>query len=483
MKKLSNWFNEKILFIGVVVLLVFIPLYPKFPLFNIPNTYVAVRFEDLLVSFLVFFFLLKVVREKTNIFKGNINRLIIAYFVVGALSVINAIFITKVSVPHLTFLHWFRRLEYMSLFFVVVASIKKIQDVKDYLISISFALVGVIVYGIGQKFFSFPVVSTMNEEFSKGYLLVLNEWARVSSTFAGHYDLGAYLVMILAIIIALIFAIDSIWKKILAVFLWIFALYLLILTAAQTSFVAYLVSMIIVLSFLKKFIWIIPFVLISFILMFSSSELSQRYAATYKVNLSFLSGIYTTKTGGIKEPTIVPTPTLVTEEETPAIVIKTPTITPTATVIKEKKYIDYSSTEPVDAVELTAYRSSKIRFNVEWPRALRAFYKDPIIGTGFASITLATDNDYLRTLGETGFLGFLTLSLIFLALFIFSVKYIMVSHNKFGKVMAVGFIGAMAGFLVNAVFIDVLESSKVAYTFWMFMGIMIGIIKLESNEK
>ena len=138
--------------------------------------------------------------------------------------------------------------------------------------------------------------------------------------------------------------------------------------------------------------------------------------------------------------------------------------------------------EPVDAIELTSFRSSKIRFNVEWPRALRAFYKDPIIGTGYASITLATDNDYLRALGETGILGFLTLTLIFFAMFLHSVKYSFESHNVFGKVMVVGFMGAMVGFLVNAVFIDVLESSKVAYTFWMFMGIMIGIIKLDYEK-
>ena len=75
---------------------------------------------------------------------------------------------------------------------------------------------GVIMYGIGQKFYGFPIVSTMNEEFSKGYLLSLGEWSRISSTFAGHYDLAAYLVMTLAVIVALIFAVSSRWKKILS---------------------------------------------------------------------------------------------------------------------------------------------------------------------------------------------------------------------------------------------------------------------------
>lgn len=489
MKKLINWFNEKLLFIGIVVLLIFIPLYPKFPLFNIPRTYVAVRFEDLLVSFLVFFFLLKVVVNKTNLFKENINRLIIAYFLVGALSVINAIFITKVTVAHLTLLHWFRRLEYMSLFFIVTASIKRMQDVKDYLLAISFGLIGVIIYGIGQKFYGFPIVSTMNEEFSKGYLLTLGEWSRISSTFAGHYDLAAYLVITLAIIVALIFAVSSWWKKIFAVLLWIFTLYLLVLTSSQTSFVAYVVSLVFVLVLLKKIRWVIPFVALSLVFMLSSAELTQRYAATYKVNLGFLSSISLINQGNdVSVPSVAPSPTptaiptLTLEQKKRALINKN-FITPTPTIIKEKRYVDYSSTEPVGAIEITSFRSSKIRFDVEWPRAMRAFYKDPIIGTGFASITLATDNDYLRALGETGFLGFLILTLIFFALFIVAVGYIKVAKNSYGKIMVIGFLGAMMGFLINAVFIDVLESSKVAYTFWMFMGMMVGIVKLENDEK
>ena len=478
MKKLLNWFNDKILFIGVAVLLIFIPLYPKFPLFNIPKTYVAVRTEDLLVGFLVIFCLLRTWREKTIFWKDGLNRLIVLYFIIGALSVLNAIFITKVSIPHLTILHWLRRLEYMSLFFVVAFSIKKIQDVKDYLVCVSFAFIGVFIYGIGQKFFNFPVVSTMNEEFSKGYLLTLNEWARISSTFAGHYDLAAYLVIVLAVILALIFAVDSKWKKILIAVLWLLALYLLVLTASQTSFAAYLISMVTILILLKRFGWIIPLTAVSLSLMLFSNDLSQRYAASYKVNLSFLSGYSTPKTSEI---TLTPSPTPAALPTTTSFQAKAPLPTPTI-IYKEKKYVNYGPTEPVNAVELTAYRSSKIRFNVEWPRALRAFYKNPLLGTGFASITLATDNDYLRALGETGLLGFISLYLIFIKIAVTGLKYLKISSNKFGKTITIGFLGAMVGLLSNAVFIDVLESSKVAYTFWMFMGIMIGFIKLESRN-
>ena len=68
--------------------------------------------------------------------------------------------------------------------------------------------VGVILFAFGQKLFNWPVISTMNREFSQGLLGYLNEWTRVNSTFAGHYDLAAYTVLILAITLAFL-----VWEK------------------------------------------------------------------------------------------------------------------------------------------------------------------------------------------------------------------------------------------------------------------------------
>ena len=45
-----NPFLLKLLFCLVAFLFVFIPLYPKFPLFNVSGTFVAIRIEDLLIA-------------------------------------------------------------------------------------------------------------------------------------------------------------------------------------------------------------------------------------------------------------------------------------------------------------------------------------------------------------------------------------------------------------------------------------------------
>ena len=49
MKKLINWFSQRSALISALVLLVAIPLYPKFPLMSVADTWVAIRVDDILV--------------------------------------------------------------------------------------------------------------------------------------------------------------------------------------------------------------------------------------------------------------------------------------------------------------------------------------------------------------------------------------------------------------------------------------------------
>jgi hypothetical protein len=52
------------------------------------------------------------------------------------------------------------------------------------------------------------------------------------------------------------------------------------------------------------------------------------------------------------------------------------------------------------------------------------------------------------------------------------------------KAILIGIVGGTLGFLANALFIDVFEASKVAITFWLLMGLLIGITRVSfSKEK
>ena len=100
-------------------------------------------------------------------------------------------------------------------------------------------------------------------------------------------------------------------------------------------------------------------------------------------------------------------------------------------LLLERKQLNITPTPP----PVFEDRSTNIRLNVEWPRAIRAFSKNPLLGTGYSSISLATDNDYLRALGEVGFLGFISFSLIF-------VKLIEVLIKAYRKSVLGGFYGS-----------------------------------------
>ena len=125
-------------------------------------------------------------------------------------------------------------------------------------------------------------------------------------------------------------------------------------------------------------------------------------------------------------------------------------------------------------------RSTSIRLVVEWPRAIRAFSKNPLVGTGYSSITLATDNDYLRALGETGMLGLLSFMLIFITMFKVFRLY-KFENTDLESAFIAGFIGSTVGILITALFIDIFEASKFATMYWLLAGFTIGKIR-QSNK-
>jgi len=127
--------------------------------------------------------------------------------------------------------------------------------------------------------------------------------------------------------------------------------------------------------------------------------------------------------------------------------------------------------------------SMSIRLDALWPRAIAGFYKNPLLGSGYATLTKSsvgefteaesTDNNFLRTLGETGLLGFVTFYGVVAIGMYFATMIILKSHSYYSKAIAVGFISATVGLLINAIFIDIFASSKVAFTYWGLSGFLV----------
>jgi hypothetical protein len=111
------------------------------------------------------------------------------------------------------------------------------------------------------------------------------------------------------------------------------------------------------------------------------------------------------------------------------------------------------------------------RLQVEWPRAVKALVRSPLIGTGPSSITEATDNDFLRALGEVGLVGF---SLFFLIIFklLFPAFQKAWKYAGSSKIMLASFVFGGGALLTNALYIDVFEASKVAFIAWFIWGVL-----------
>jgi len=473
----------------VLILLIFIPLYPKFPLTGVEGTYVAVRVDDIVVASVFLVWLLFQLRNRLPVLRDRLFRLFALYWLAGLIANLSAFAVTDLVSFKLATLHWLRRIEYMSLFFVVKDAIKKRIDLNELIAAIWLALAGVFVYGMGQKYWGWPVISTMNEEFSKGILLYLSQWTRISSTFAGHYDLAAWLAMILSLSPAVFLLSKKKWQRILIFVFSLLGFYLLVLTASRISFVAYLIGITATLGLLRKYWWVIPVVGFSLFFGFQSRELNARLAASLNwrsiANNRVIAFLRTVgeRRGGVSTPT----PTPVVQKPTPSSVKKgskgtTSSGSPGSTNLTPtpKKRKEVRTWPTPEEAEVAAVRSSNIRFKVEWPRAIRAFLKNPLLGTGYSSLGLATDNDYLRLLGETGLLGLLAFLLIIFRLL---KEFCLTVFRRRGEwQLAAGFTGAMIGFLANAIFIDVFEASKVAFYFWMLMGIGYRLTRLRVCE-
>lgn len=445
----------------LAVLILFIPLYPKFPLLSVKGTYVAIRLDDIVMAIIILIWLIFQIKNKFPIFKQKITWLFLVYFVAITISFINALFVYQTEAPKILILHLLRRFEYMSLFFITIESVKSLFDFKFFYLFSLLSAIFVSIYGYGQKYFGFPIISTMNSEFSKGQLLQMNIWTRISATFAGHYDLAAYLSVALIIILGVALITKNKLVKIISLLVWLPIYQIFTFTASRISTFAFLGGVFLTLFFLKKYWWIIPVSGLVIFSIFNSQDLSQRLLATIP---AFKNQFFTKQTEIKPTSTpITPTPiAIVTVTQKPIITTKT---TPTPTIIRHQ-----SEPYPEVDADVGVARSGEIRFNAEWPRAITAFKRNPLVGSGLGSITLATDNDYLRNLGESGLFGFISFSIINLFFIIKTLPLLFKKNPTHYNLISIIFLGGLFTTLANAIFIDVFEASKTAYLFWIMTG-------------
>lgn len=504
MKKLTSllrWIDNNLIKILIFGFILLIPLYPKFPIRIIDYTYIAVRAEDIYIAVLVLLYFVQLFRKKVLMPPRQFLIPIVLFWAAAGLSFLwNGYISGTVIYKHLGLLHTLRRVEYMIIFFIAASTVRSKRDFMQYLYTILLTMGVVSLYGMGQKYFGLPAIQTMNPEFAKGHLLYLTPEARVSATFAGHYDLAAYLVLLLPVTLGAFFS-----KKYKIFFIFfVIGLFTLMLTASRISYLAYLASTFPFLLFIKKYRYFVAILILSAGFTFLSSNLTSRFLQTVQIKQIFVNE----KTGQVVVPQKI------SSKELPAgtyyIPIKDD---PKQTQASKDKNEELLQQKLIEDIQWEASRAGKIltsteaaviaasqsaglkevntvisdislatRLQVEWPRAFNAFLKNPILGTGPSSITESTDNDYLRWIGEFGALG----TGLFVYIFFVIAQFVWKKSAKLEKeekLLYYGFLFGMAGLIMNASYIDVFEASKVAYTYWMVAGIFVASLMVEKSQK
>lgn len=509
-KNILTWISSNPLFVLSTFLISFIPLFPKIPLFDIlPGYIVRVRVEDFLILLAAIiwlkdaFFSKKGTNEKIN-WNTSYFWLVSIYATIGIISIFLGTTLLK-SIPaellHIgkSSLHFFRYMEYFALFFFLYSSVNTKNQIIIILITIVSTLIGVIGYGYGQQYMHFPLYSTMNREYSKGEKLYLQENARPQSTFAGHYDLGAYLVIILPLIFALSLNLAKIlpktFKKIQVIGLQLLlhlihasGAWMLITSGSKTALAAYLAGLLIVLYLnLSKL---------------ANFKQKLKWGIVSLISLFAITGVALTVFGPATETALISLAK--TNPIANKIISKIPGINMEDSSIDSSRPDDLygeghefkleTSKDELgnESQKLVAQQSSwsenalkygismGIRLDTLWPQAIKGLINNPLFGNGYATLSQfqegqfseadSTDNNFLRTLGETGIFGFIS----FYGLIIYILSVIYKNTKNSDPLIAtinVGLTGSIIGLLINASYIDVFAASKVAFTFWALAGI------------
>jgi hypothetical protein len=553
LKKALNFVKENVLFLMTLFLIVFIPLVPKIPIININNTWVYVRTEDFVVLFVLLFWVSLLYRKKIT-FDTPLTLQIIIYWLIGAVATIHGIlfvfpYLANVF-ANVAFLSFLRHIEYLSLFFIAYHSLKEKRLIPVVVSTIIATLISVSLYGLGQKYLGFPAFLTSNEEFAKGTPIYLSELSRVPSTFAGHYDFAAYLVLMIPIAVSMIFGFKNIFARLILISASLLGFLLLFMTVSRVSFFVLFFVLFIVIFFQKRklILLLIPFFVAAIILILSfQSSLLDRFQSTVSDTDVLVNAETGEALGNIKyvEPAffedkivlqkiirsqydlqqaldkeqqqqqssesavifplervpdraVVLTPSNLSTGETlpqgtgytnlalsPVVHKSTIFFYEFPPETKAKTGGDFLALNGIYIVKkASAYDLSfTTRFQGEWPRAIDAFKRNIFLGSGYGSVGLAMDNNYLRILGEVGLLGFAAFLSIFLTLGIYIKKIWKDIDSNVAKSFIIGFSAGIIGLALNATLIDVFEASKIAFTLWLLMGVIFAVLKFYQKKQ
>ena len=507
MSKLVNWLrriDDNLLHITFIAFIVLVSLLPKYPIQHVEYTYIKIRIDDILPVILGFVFFAQWIRGRVKLNLKMAIPIVLFWLSVFASFIYGFYIIKTIREPvfNVGLLHALRRVEYMFIFFVAAATTISDKRFYTYLKWYFATLAVVIIYGIGQRVpfqtftnssFCLPSIQSMNPAYVDGRLLCLSFTDRINSTFGGHFDLAAYLTYSIPIIIGYAFYSAQLRYTL----LFVVSLLALLYTSARSSFGAFVSTTFPFIFLMRKFKYLLFAVAITGLLLLTTQDMAKRFAQTFQLRTVFVN----TQSGSeqvSQKITVDNLPAGNQKLKVPQLSAKTTAKPKVSDVeIQQAALNDVVETAKQNGEVLTAQEAQRraqeiaqfiqpqqlilcdiscsTRLQVEWPRALGAFLASPVLGTGPYSLGEATDNDILRWLGEFGIVG----TSIFLTIIALIMKAQWKLARKFDHERRYVYYGMLAGtfaLLINALYIDIFEASKLAYNFWLLSGMTFGLL-------
>jgi O-antigen ligase len=141
-----------------------------------------------------------------------------------------------------------------------------------------------------------------------------------------------------------------------------------------------------------------------------------------------------------------------------------------------KERVAYTFTQGVnrkDSVELFGVKldtSSSARL-LGWQEAARDWLKHPVLGFGVTGYRFV-DAQYIRTISETGFLGFFFFVLLLLTIFKNARRAIADTDDHFHHGLAMGFLAGFIGLIFHAIGANTFIIVRIMEPFWFLAGIV-----------
>jgi hypothetical protein len=391
-------------------------LVPKLPLIEIRGYLVPIRLEDVLLACALLALLLRYLFYREDRTRNPLERWMVIFSVLTGISFLFGLYILG-SVPGATvgFLYWLRGPEYFAASYLCLSSVTNWKQYKRMMTALVAFTLLIGIYGILQEYSIVPTFNAMHQtdefvtiQFSPGFGM-----DRLSSTFAGPYDLAAFYLLAIPILICLCVLAVSMTQKLMLAGILALSLVCFYLTYARTPLAALVMVVGVCLWFLGKARW----------------------------------GLF-----------LVPAFVL------PALLL-------------EGFAVRLSSA----ADDPMAYYQLGGRITGGWADAISAAIRSPLIGTGPASLAdgMGVDGLYFLLVGMWGIAGLVCFMTLIWKAIHFQRGYIRASQNKMQRALAIGLFAGTLGLLVNGLTIDTFFSSKVAFSYWLLMGLLLAGRRLE----